>query len=151
MYCIVATIKTGKLCFSPCALVTQLCLTLCDTMDNSPPGFSVHGDSPGRILVWGAMLSSRGIFPTQGLNPGLPHLQTDSLSSETPWKPTSHHIDAFYLVTFVLLKMQRISLVKTNMQTNSRAYNQHGHFICLLAALLGKTVYTNLNIVSVLP
>ena len=26
-----------------------------------------------RILEWIAMPSSRGIFPTQGLNPGLPH------------------------------------------------------------------------------
>ena len=28
-------------------LVTQLCLTLCDLVDCSPPGSSVHGDSPG--------------------------------------------------------------------------------------------------------
>ena len=26
-----------------------------------------------RILEWVAMLSLQGIFPTQGLNPGLPH------------------------------------------------------------------------------
>ena len=26
-------------------LVVQLCLTLCDPMDHSPPGFPVHGDS----------------------------------------------------------------------------------------------------------
>ena len=29
-------------------LVAQLCLTLCNTMDCSPPGFSAHGDSPGK-------------------------------------------------------------------------------------------------------
>ena len=29
-------------------LVAQSCLTLCDPMDYSPPGFSVHGDSPGK-------------------------------------------------------------------------------------------------------
>ena len=29
-------------------LVIQLCLTLCDPMDCSPPGSSVHGDSPGK-------------------------------------------------------------------------------------------------------
>ena len=29
------------------AKLLQLCLTLCDPMDCSPPGFSVHGDSPG--------------------------------------------------------------------------------------------------------
>ena len=29
-------------------LVAQLCPTLCDPMDCSPPGSSVHGDSPGK-------------------------------------------------------------------------------------------------------
>ena len=29
-------------------LVTQLCLTLCNPMDHSPPGSSVHGDAPGK-------------------------------------------------------------------------------------------------------
>ena len=29
-------------------LVTQSCLTLCNPMDYSLPGFSVHGDSPGK-------------------------------------------------------------------------------------------------------
>ena len=29
-------------------LVTQWCLTLCDTMHCSPPGYYVHGDSPGK-------------------------------------------------------------------------------------------------------
>ena len=54
-------------------LVTQLCLTLWDPMDCSPPGSSVHGILQARTLEWVAMPFSRGIFPTQGLNPGLPH------------------------------------------------------------------------------
>ena len=29
-------------------LITQSCPTLCDPMDCSPPGSSVHGDSPGK-------------------------------------------------------------------------------------------------------
>ena len=29
-------------------LVSQSCLILCSPMDCSPPGFSVHGDSPGK-------------------------------------------------------------------------------------------------------
>ena len=33
-----------------CVLVTQLCLTLCDPMDCSPPGYSVHGILQARIL-----------------------------------------------------------------------------------------------------
>ena len=45
--------------------------TLCDSMDYSPPGSSVHGILQARILEWVAMSSSRGIFSTQGLNPSL--------------------------------------------------------------------------------
>ena len=38
--------------------VTQLCLTLCDPMDCTPPGSSVHGILQARILVWVAISSS---------------------------------------------------------------------------------------------
>ena len=38
----------------------QSCLTLCDPMDCSPPGSSVHGIPQARILEWVAIPSSRG-------------------------------------------------------------------------------------------
>ena len=38
----------------------QLCLTLFDPVDYSPPGSSVHGILQARILEWVAMPSSRG-------------------------------------------------------------------------------------------
>ena len=41
-------------------LVAQLCLTLCDLMDCSPPGSSVHGISQAKILEWVAISISRG-------------------------------------------------------------------------------------------
>ena len=43
-------------------LVAQLCLTLCDPMDFSPPGSSVHGILQARMLEWVAMTFSRGYF-----------------------------------------------------------------------------------------
>ena len=46
----------------------QSWLTLCDAMDSSPPGSSVYGILQARMLEWVAMLSSRGIFLTQGSN-----------------------------------------------------------------------------------
>ena len=52
--------------------VAQSCSTLCDRVDCSPPGSSVHGILQARILEWVALL--QGIFPTQGLNPHLLHL-----------------------------------------------------------------------------
>ena len=48
-----------QVCCAVLRLVTQSCLTLCDPKDCSPPGFSVHGDSPVRKLEWAAMPSSR--------------------------------------------------------------------------------------------
>ena len=41
-------------------LVAQLCPTLCDPKDCSPPSFSVHGILQARTLEWVAMPSSRG-------------------------------------------------------------------------------------------
>ena len=38
----------------------QSCLTLCDPMDCSPPGSSVHGVSQARVLEWVAISSYRG-------------------------------------------------------------------------------------------
>ena len=40
--------------------VAKSCLTLCDPMDYSPPGSSVYGILPARILEWVAIFSSRG-------------------------------------------------------------------------------------------
>ena len=40
--------------------VTQSCLTLCDPMDCSLPGFSVHGILQARILEWVTISFSRG-------------------------------------------------------------------------------------------
>ena len=41
-------------------LVAQLCPTLCDPMNCSPPGFSVHGILQAKILEWVAIPFSRG-------------------------------------------------------------------------------------------
>ena len=54
-------------------LVAQLCPTLCNPIDCSPLVSSVHGILQARTLEWVAISFSKGIFPTQGLNPGHPH------------------------------------------------------------------------------
>ena len=41
--------------------VTQLCLTLHDPMDCSPPGSSIHGVFPARVVEWGVIAFS-GIY-----------------------------------------------------------------------------------------
>ena len=52
--------------------VAQSCLTLCNPMDCSLPGFSIHGIFQAKVLERVAIALLQGIFPTQGLNPGLP-------------------------------------------------------------------------------
>ena len=54
-------------------LVAQSRPTLCDPHGQLPASSSVHGILQARILEWVAIPFSRGIFPTQGLNLGLPH------------------------------------------------------------------------------
>ena len=62
-------------------LVAQSCLTLCDPMDYSLPGSSVHGILQVRILEW-------VVIPDPGIKPGSPTLQADSLLFEPPGKPS---------------------------------------------------------------
>ena len=53
-------------------IVTQSCLALCGPMDYL---YTVHGIIQARILEWVAFPFSKGIFPTQCSNPGLPHFR----------------------------------------------------------------------------
>ena len=62
--------------------VTQLCRALCNTLDYSPQGSSVHGILQARIHCCGCHFPLQGIFLTQGSNPHLLCLlpwQVDSL------------------------------------------------------------------------
>ena len=66
--------------------VAQSCPTLCNLMDCSPPGSSVHRILQARILEWVATPFSRG--SSQCRDQTQSHaLQADSLPSEPPGKP----------------------------------------------------------------
>ena len=54
-------------------LVVQLGPTLCNPMDCSFSGSSVHGIFSDKDTRVGSHSLPQGIFPTQGSNPGLPH------------------------------------------------------------------------------
>ena len=76
-----------------CAKSLQSCPTLCNTMDCSPTGSSVHGILQAGILEWVAVSSSKGIFPIQGSNQSLLsllHWQASSLPLAPLGKPTLH-------------------------------------------------------------
>ena len=48
------------------AKLLQSCPTLCDPVDSSLPGSSVHGDSPGKSTGVACHFLFQGIFLTQG-------------------------------------------------------------------------------------
>ena len=73
--------------YSACVLVAQMCPALCDPMDCSLPGSSVHEILWTRILRQIA-IPSPGDLPDPGIEPRSPTLQADALSSEPPGKPT---------------------------------------------------------------
>ena len=67
-------------------LAPQLGPALCDPVDSSPPGFSVHEFS--RQEYWsGLPVPSPGYLPNPGIEPQSLTLQADSLPSEPPGKP----------------------------------------------------------------
>ena len=61
--------------------VTQSCPALCDPMDCSLSGSSIHGIFQAILLEWIAISFSRDL-PNPGIEPGSPALQANSLPSE---------------------------------------------------------------------
>ena len=53
-------VQAHTACHMCVCLVTQLCPTVCNPLDYSPPGFSIHGIFQARILEWVATSFSRG-------------------------------------------------------------------------------------------
>ena len=79
--------------------ITQSCLTLCDPMDYSPLGSSVHGILQATIQEWVAIPFSRA-SSHPGIEPTSPALQADTLLTE----PVKCKI--------ILLQKRRIDVVK---------------------------------------
>ena len=73
-------------------LVAQLCLALCDPMDSSPPGSSVHRILQARMTEVGSHSLLQGVCPTQGLNPGLLHCRWILYCLSPPGKPNNYYI-----------------------------------------------------------
>ena len=78
----------------------QLCvlscfrLTLCDPMHCSPPGSSVHGDSPVKNTGVASHALLQGIFPTQGssLHLSSPVLAGGFFTTSATWEVLSIHL-----------------------------------------------------------
>ena len=68
----ITSVGLRNVCVCVCFVIMS-CPTLCDPMDYSPPGASVHRDSPDENTGVGCHALLQAIFPTQGLHPGLPY------------------------------------------------------------------------------
>ena len=61
-------------------------------MGCSPPGSSIHRDSPGRNTGMGCYVLLHGIFPTQRSSPGLPHCRRILYHLSHQGSPTGNYI-----------------------------------------------------------
>ena len=91
----------GRLTVYMCAKPLQLCPALCDPMDYSRPGSSVHGIHQARILEWVAVPSSRGSSQPRDRTciSCLLHWQMGSSPLAPPGKPcgrlSGNHVKTF--------------------------------------------------------
>ena len=97
----------------------QSCLTLCDPMDCSPPGFSVHGILQARILEWAAMPSYRGSFRPSDWTcvSCLLCWQTGSVPLAPPGK-------ALWLPYTIAISPQVVHIRETKMYVHTKACTQ---------------------------
>ena len=70
-----------------CCSVTQSCLNLCDPMDCSRPGSSVHGGFSRQEYWSGLPCPALRDLANPGTELGCPALQADSSPAELPGKP----------------------------------------------------------------
>ena len=78
------TAKVGRPAAQLWCLVARSCLTLCNPMDCSPPGSSVHGIFPGRNTGVGCHFLLQGIFPAH-----ISCIAGRFFTTEPPGKPRS--------------------------------------------------------------
>ena len=83
-------------------LVIQSCPTLCNPIDYSTPGSSVHGLLQARILEWVACLPP-GDLPNPGIKPRSPSLKADTLPSEPPGKYKNTGVSSLSLLQEIFL------------------------------------------------
>ena len=82
--------RTWKFC---CCLIAKSCPALCDPMDCSLPGSSVHGILQARILEWGYHFLLQGNLPNPGIknvSPAWPALAGRFFTTELPGKPLGY-------------------------------------------------------------
>ena len=90
-------------------LVAQSCPTLCNPMDCSPSGSSIHGILQARLLEWVAIPFSSNLA-NPGIEPGSPALKMDSLLFEPPRKPILYKYLHSYMYLSLFLEFLLFSI-----------------------------------------
>ena len=115
-------------------LFPQSCSTLCNTMDCSPPGSSVHGNSPGKNTAVGCHALLQGDLPNPGIKPRSPALQADSFPAVPPGR-----------YCYVPIKMDRIkkTIPKGLWGSGVTGTLWHGQWECKMVQPLQKAQLVN--------
>ena len=83
--------------------VTQSCPTLCDPIDSSPPGSSVHGLFQARVLEWGTLYDRKKKNKDIGNLKAKCYTETiGEINSKMSWNFATHRLWAFCFVIHVV-------------------------------------------------
>ena len=141
------------------AQLLQSCLTLCTPTGYSLPGFSLHGDSPGKNTGMGCHCLLQVIFLTQGSNPRLLwllHWQMGSLPLSYLGSPPPSYFQLLWWLIFKRRGLQswqeaphrgsgftRVIMggldtvgESSNISSTCRAFFTHMHVLCMTSILI---------------
>ena len=126
--------------------VAQSCPTLCDPMDDSLPGSTVHGIFQARILEWAAISFSRGSSqPRDQTHPGLLHCrQTLYHLSHQGNRPSNEYsgMISFKIALLDLLAVQETLKSLLQQRSSKASILRHSAFFQLSHPYMttGKTI-----------
>ena len=106
----------------------QSCLTLCETVDHSPPGSSVHGVLQARMLEWVGMTSSRGSsWPRDGTR-----ISCDSCTADRFFTAEPHTGEAldFFILCQSLSYVSRVDQWTNGVTSLHYSIYYHYSYVC---------------------
>ena len=129
----------------------QSCLTLCDPVDCSPPGSSVHGISQARRLEW-LPFPSPGDLPDPGIKPMSPALAGRFFTSEPPAKPRVERRDVatrqeipwpFSTLRYILISTTSHRMTKLAFPFHELQTGSSSHRFCPQSSLIWLKTFLN--------
>ena len=100
-FIVIHTVKAFSIVNEAEVKFTHSCTTLCNSMD-----YTVHRILQARILEWVSLSLLQRIFPTQILNPGVPHCRHIILPAEPQGKPKNTGMGSLSLLQQIFLTQE---------------------------------------------